>query len=30
MEGNSGRQVTEDIDPGHRHFSSMHWLYPGE
>lgn len=21
--------VTEDGDPGHRHFSSMHWLYPG-
>ena len=21
--------VSEDGDPGHRHFSSMHWLYPG-
>ena len=21
--------VSETIDPGHRHFSHMHWLYPG-
>ena len=20
--------VVEDLDPGHRHFSGMHWLYP--
>jgi len=25
----SGMFISEDVDPGHRHFSSMHWLYPG-
>jgi hypothetical protein len=23
------KHVNEDVDAGHRHFSSMHWLYPG-
>ena len=23
------KAVREDGDPGHRHFSSLHWLYPG-
>ena len=22
-------KINEDMDPGHRHFSALHWLYPG-
>eukprot|EP01035_Chromulina_nebulosa_P019122 gene19122-24958_t len=22
-------KITESFDPGHRHFSSLHWVYPG-
>ena len=30
-QGSAGGEmlITEDVDPGHRHFSAFHWLYPG-
>jgi hypothetical protein len=27
--GNGGTKILEDSDQSHRHFSHMHWLYPG-
>ena len=27
--GNSPWETTEGLDQGHRHFSGLHWLYPG-